>query len=261
MNTGQKILIIEDEFIIANQLKNLLESEGYTIIGPSDDYNSSVSLIAKEMPDLIIADIRLHDDGEAGIKISEYVSKHYHIPVIFLSGYSDEETIHKARQTTPNTFLIKPKPLDKIQLLATVKMALPHSISATKLKAISLKGKELDICEDYNHLKEKEKIDYIIRVIDTDEITFIETYNHYFKNTLLIRFNQSKTGFLIREEIENIQKKLPHTFLRVHKSYLVNMKRIDGYRLPHYLLIHETSIPIGHKYQQEIEFYLGTKIA
>jgi len=257
MDTGHKILIIEDEFIIANQLKQLLESEGYVILGPSDDFYSSVTLIAKELPDLIIADIRLHDDAEAGIKISEHVSKLYHIPVIFLSGYSDEDTIYKARQTNPNTFLIKPKPLDKTQLLATVQMALPNINCKTKIKSVSLKGKELEICDEYGHLKDKEKIEYITRIIDTDDITFVETFNHHFKNTLLLRFSQNKTGFLIREEMEDIQKLFPNNFLRVHKSYLVNLKKLDGYRLPHYLLIKNQEIPIGQKYYQNLESHLA----
>ena len=250
-----KILIVEDEFIIANQLKNFLESEGYTIIGIVDNYNDAIEIINLKTPDLIIADIRLHDDVEGGIRISQYVYTHYNIPVIFLSGFSDKETIQRAKETNPNTFLIKPKPLNKTQLLATVEIALPNQTNNSKSKAISFKGKELEILEDYQYLRNQEKIENITKIINPNEVSFIETFNHHFKNTLLIRFNDSKNGFLIREEIEEIQKRLPNHFLRVHKSFVVNMKNITGHKLPHYILTKNISIPVGEKYRQRVEEY------
>ena len=133
-----KILIVEDEFIIANQVKTFLESEGYIILGIVDNYNDAIEAVNLKIPDLVIADIRLYDDEDGGIRISQYVYNRYNIPVIFLSGYSDKETIKRAKETNPNTFLIKPKPLNKTQLLATVEIALPSQANNLKLKAISL---------------------------------------------------------------------------------------------------------------------------
>ncbi len=258
MKESSTILIVEDEFIIANQLKTFLESEGFIVVGLVDNYEEAIEIIKTKTPDLVIADIRLYDDAEAGIRISQYVHNNYNIPVIFLSGFSDKMTIQRAKETNPNTFLIKPKPLNKTQLLATVEIALPSQGSISKNKAISFKGKEIEILEDYDHLKNEEKIENLTKIIDTNLISYIETYNHHFKNTLLIRFNDSKKGFLIRDEIEEIQKKLPGNFIRVHKSYIVNMKNIVGHKLPHYILIENISIPIGETHRQTVEVYFAS---
>lgn len=259
MNTRHKILIVEDEFIIANQLRMYLQSEGYNIVATTDCYQHSVSCINTHLPDLVITDIRLFDDVDGGIKISEYASKHYQIPVIFLSGYADKETLYKAKQTNPNTFLIKPKPLDKSQLLAAVQMALPDSMSKKMpiTKVLSLRGKEIGNVEGFLFSKECEKSEIITRLIKLDEISYIETFNHHVKNTVLIRFGNRQKGFLVRDEIEEINKKLPLHFMRTHKSYIANIHKVTGYKLPHYLLSNEAIIPIGEKYKESVCKYFN----
>lgn len=257
-STKQKILIVEDEFIIANQIDLFLSSEGYTIVGPADNYDEAIAYIKHEIPDLIIADICLHEDMEAGIRISEFVTRNYRIPVIFLSGYSDKETISKAKGTNPNTFLIKPKPLDKAQLLATVQIALPNdSDKRSKVKAIDFKGKQIEILDNYDDFKEQERKENVIFRIDINEISFIETYNHHFKNTLLIHFINKQKGLLIREDIEEVQQKLSCQFIRVHKSYLVNMQNISGHKMPQYLLCKNQQIPVGDKHRNLVSAYIN----
>lgn len=242
-----KILIIEDEYIIANQLKTFLIVEGYTPIGPVDNYEDAIKIIVAEVPDLIIADIRLYDDNDAGIRISEFVSSNYNIPLIFLSGYSDKETLIKAKITLPNTYLIKPKPLDKAQLLATVEMALPSlNTSNSKLKNIFLKGKESII--DGKRVVSSELKSLLINI---NAIRYIEAFNHRVKNTCLIHFTEQKAGFLIRYELEDIQSKLPIHFKRVHKSYVVNANHITAIQ-PDNLYIGNLNVPIGDRYKNEI---------
>lgn len=254
MNRKYKILIVEDEFLIANQLKMFLVSEGYNVFEPTNCYTDSISLIEKELPDLIITDIHLFDDLEGGINISRYVSKHYNIPVIFLSAYSDLETIQKAKDTNPNTFLIKPKPLDKSQLLTTVQMALPKgNFKNSKVKKVLLKGKDIKTNEIISEIRNR--TEFVTRLIDTSEILYLETFNHQIKNTLLLKFANNNNAFIIREEIEDFLNILPHNFLRVHKSFVINAKRISGYRLPEYILMENYQIPVGEKYCKSLEFY------
>ncbi|HYM95077.1 MAG TPA: response regulator transcription factor [Chitinophagaceae bacterium] len=255
-----KILIIEDEYLIANQIKNYLESEGFIVLGPTDDYKTSINVISDQLPDLIIADIRLHDDIEGGIKISEFVYKNYFIPVIFLSAFSDNVTRIKAKSTNPNTFLIKPKPLDKKQLLTTIQMALPTKKNENKCKAILLQGKEIDVRQISLESESTILSEKITMKIHTEDITYVEAFNHYFKNTVLLHFHSTNTCFLVRSEIGEIQKKLPSIFIRVHKSFLVNMEKVTGQKFPHFIKQHHVQIPIGDKYLPLVESYLGKEI-
>ncbi|MBX9782608.1 MAG: response regulator [Chitinophagaceae bacterium] len=256
----RKILVIEDEYIIANQIKLFLESENYDVIGPADNYADGCRLVDESAPDLIIADIRLYDDLDAGIRISEYVYKKYTIPVIFLSGYSDAETLSKAKATNPNTFLIKPKPLDKPQLLATVKIALPESIHFTKHRIISLKGKLINIESGSARTASYENTTIINKVFNFDEIIFIESYNQFFKNTILIHTADPKYGFLIREELDDFYKTLPSQFIRIHKSYIANSKKITGYKISSMILIGDMSLPIGEKNREEVTRFLNSSL-
>src|SRR5690606_20393793 len=120
----RKILIVEDEFIIAHRVKELLEKEANASCYITDNYADAMNLVRQELPDLVLLDIRLFDDEDAGIRLAHYIQDHYHIPFIFLSGYSDETTLKHARLYRPATFITKPV-IEK-QLLAAISMALPE---------------------------------------------------------------------------------------------------------------------------------------
>ena len=93
----KKILIVEDEFIIAHRIKELLEKREIGKCEVKDTFQESIDWLSIELPDLVLLDIRLFDDEDAGIRIAHYIQEHYHIPFIFLSGYSDDVTLKTAR--------------------------------------------------------------------------------------------------------------------------------------------------------------------
>ena len=253
MNSKFKILIVEDEFIIANQIKNLLLTHGFNVLDPVDCYCTAIEKIERELPDLVITDIRLYDDLIGGIKISKYVSDFFNIPVIFLSGYSDDNTLQLAKLTNPSTFLIKPKPLDKEQLLTTIKIALPIKKEAKDIyKMIAIKGREIN----ENEFENKPNSDLMIHYVSYSEILFIETTNHIVKNTISIHFESKPNAILVRDEIERIMSKLPSNFLRVHKSYIVNILKIKSHKFPNYLFAKNRTIPIGDKFKTELKRHI-----
>jgi two-component system cell cycle sensor histidine kinase/response regulator CckA len=120
--TSQSILIVEDEAIVSYDLKNLLEDDGYTI---TDICNSSDKLFSildnNPYPDLILMDIHIKgslDGTESSLKIKEL----YDIPVIFLTAYSDNETLEKAKNSYPYGYITKP--YDKRKLLIIIELVL-----------------------------------------------------------------------------------------------------------------------------------------
>ena len=104
---GLKILIVEDEFIIANNLKGILEDLGYTPLKPCLTKEQAVSSIEEFWPDLVLLDINLNGKYE-GLEIGEYLSKEAHIPFIYITGNSDKATVEAAKQTNPLAYIIKP---------------------------------------------------------------------------------------------------------------------------------------------------------
>lgn len=122
MREHKSILIVEDEAIVALDLRMLLESAGYTIIRIC---NSSDQLFSElenpHKPDLILMDV--HINGELdGLESSLRVKKLYDIPVIFLTAYADKNTISKAKSSYPYGYIIKP--YDKQRLLIIIEMGL-----------------------------------------------------------------------------------------------------------------------------------------
>ncbi len=131
MTTKPSILIVEDEFFIAHDMRKVLEKYGYGNITISSSGEECLRIVAGEKPDLILMDIKL-GSGMDGIETSQFIMKDYHIPVIFLTAHSDESTLQKAKHTAPYGYIVKP--INKRELYSSIEMALfKHNIDL-KLK-------------------------------------------------------------------------------------------------------------------------------
>ncbi|WP_421908967.1 response regulator [Methanolacinia petrolearia] len=103
----KRILVVEDEGIVAMTLEDSLLNLGYEVAGTADDSRSAIELAEKEKPDLILMDIRLRGDID-GIETVERINEKMDVPVIFLTAHSDEETLSRMLKTRPYGFLVKP---------------------------------------------------------------------------------------------------------------------------------------------------------
>src|SRR5690348_12950127 len=107
MSAEIKIGIVEDELIIAEKIKLLLEGMGYLICEPVSSYDEALAMIEKEKPDMLLLDINLNDKKD-GIDLAEQVNRQHRIPFIFLTANSDRATIERAKKVNPNAYLVKP---------------------------------------------------------------------------------------------------------------------------------------------------------
>ncbi|MCK5153200.1 MAG: response regulator, partial [Spirochaetales bacterium] len=101
------IFLVEDEAIVALDLKNNLERLGYNIIGSATSGEEALAIFEKLKPDLVILDIKLQGPLD-GIDTAAIINKRYKIPFIFLSAYSDEGIIERAKHVEPYGYIIKP---------------------------------------------------------------------------------------------------------------------------------------------------------
>ncbi len=102
-----KILIVEDERIVATDLKNRLTKLGYQITGLAADSEKALSLINREDPDIILMDIRIQGSLD-GIETAALLQRTHNIPVIYLTAYSEQQTLNRAIATKPYGYLLKP---------------------------------------------------------------------------------------------------------------------------------------------------------
>ena len=103
----RKILIVEDEAIVAMQLEESLKQLGYEVVGVASRGNDAIRIAKDTWPDLILMDIRLEGSMD-GIEAAESINQFYAIPVIFLTAYSDDKTISRVIRTSSYGFMTKP---------------------------------------------------------------------------------------------------------------------------------------------------------
>ncbi len=120
MDTKTKILIVEDESIVAVDLKKTLESSGYEIIGLARSGEMAFIKAVELLPDIILMDIML--EGELnGIQAAAKIRAKKDIPVIYLTAYANESTLEQAKLTQPFGYILKP--FDEKNLVSTIEMA------------------------------------------------------------------------------------------------------------------------------------------
>ena len=102
-----KILIVEDESIVALDMKRALESFDYEVTQTAANYHSAINSVLSNRPDLILMDVDL-GTGKDGIETAQKIKTFENIPIIFVTAFSDEETINRAIQLDPVSYLIKP---------------------------------------------------------------------------------------------------------------------------------------------------------
>lgn len=105
--SGEKILIVEDEVVIAMLLQKVLETLGYMVAGPVANGADAIRLTREENPDLVLMDIRIEGDID-GIETTIRIHEEDTIPVIYLTAHSDTDTYTRAMETNPAGFLLKP---------------------------------------------------------------------------------------------------------------------------------------------------------
>ncbi len=120
-----KILIVEDEIIIAIDLKIRLENLGYYVPGIAVNGRDAIKKTAEKNPDIVLMDILL--DGEKdGIEVAQQIRNQYNIPIIYLTGSQNNSTLERAKITEPYGYINKP--FDNIEIENVIQLA----VSKTK---------------------------------------------------------------------------------------------------------------------------------
>ncbi len=117
------ILIVEDEPIIAEDIRDLLLSANYQVIGVAHRGEDALDMLNSRKPEFAILDINL--GGQlTGIDVAEHIHDHYKIPYLFLTSFDDEKTLNEAQQYAPYGYLVKP--FQDRTLLTSIKIAIAN---------------------------------------------------------------------------------------------------------------------------------------
>ncbi|MET0463377.1 MAG: sigma 54-interacting transcriptional regulator [Chitinophagaceae bacterium] len=127
---SKTLLIVEDEFIVANDLRLILTGAGYNVTGIAASADESAEMIARNKPDMVLLDIRL-ERNSSGIEIAKELRAE-NIPFVFLSANSSQKILEEAKATDPYGFLVKP--FRKKDLLVTLDIAWYRHEQSTQSK-------------------------------------------------------------------------------------------------------------------------------
>jgi len=128
-----KILIVEDETIVALEIKRNLIKIGYEVTDTSTNYDEALLSVKKNRPDIMLMDVDLGKHSKNGIETVIDIQKIDTIPVIFLTAFSDPDTMKKVLSTYPAGYLIKP--FKREELKTTIELAL-YKLRPTEPKNI-----------------------------------------------------------------------------------------------------------------------------
>ena len=118
---SQQILIVEDESIVAFDIEQCLKALGYgvpAVVGSGED---ALKVAGKSKPDLVLMDVMLAGEID-GVEAASRIRRDYDIPIVYLTAYTDEATLRRAKVTEPDGYLVKP--FEEIQLQTSIEMAL-----------------------------------------------------------------------------------------------------------------------------------------
>lgn len=207
----EKILVVEDERIIAWDIKHCLENSGYRVPAIIACGEQAISKVEELQPDLVLMDMMLKGDMN-GIQAAETIINNFNIPVVFLTAYSDESTIKKAKATQPFGYVIKP--FEETQLITTIEIALNKH------------QKEIFMRDELEKEKEMRKL----------KSRFISMVSHEFRNPLstilnstelLANYNQQLTQKTKDQYIHHIQNAVEHLNQLLNDVLLVGKEEVN----------------------------------
>jgi PAS domain S-box-containing protein len=141
--TSAKILVVEDESIVARDIADTLKKLGYDVPAIALSAEQAIQKTEQIKPDLVLMDIVLKGDVD-GIEAAEQIRRRFDIPVLYLTAYTDEQTVKRAKVTEPFGYITKP--FDKRQLYISIEMALyKHKMERLLQKERDKAQKYLDV--------------------------------------------------------------------------------------------------------------------
>ena len=235
-----KVLIVEDEILVAEDVASDLENDGYVITDIAISSNEALKSIENNCPHIILMDINIKGDKD-GIELAEQINQNIPIPIIYVTSNTSTEFVDRAILTGPHAFISKPYNYNDLSIAIELALnnhnekAVENSNADIKLNSIFVK-----------------KGDYHRKVL-LEDVLYIEANGSYCNvyaegNSYTFSFN-----------LNHFQKQVSSPILkRVHRSYIVNLKNVDGFDRTT-LLIGDKIIPVSNSYK-DLVFNLFNKL-
>ncbi|MFW6327901.1 MAG: LytR/AlgR family response regulator transcription factor [Bacteroidota bacterium] len=251
MENPLRILIVEDEMVIGANISLQLSKFGYEVTGVIPRGEEAMVHIRKNKPDIVLLDIQLKGKID-GIQTAQMMQKEQDIPVIYLTANADDAHFERAKSTHPFAFISKPyKNSDlkrAIELAAERIQSMGDSENSPINGSTSQKDPSPFVLTDAIFVRNHEKM---VKIIVKD-IYYIEAERNY------CRIFSKDKEYLLVMTLKDMSEKLPQgQFMRVHRSYIVNVAHVDEVAISH-VAVNKKAIPLSKSFRNDLMNVLQT---
>jgi len=232
--TNYKILVVEDEILVATDIEESLESLGYEIQNAVATGNEAIAEVEKNLPDLILMDINLKGEM-TGIEAATIISQNHNVPIIYLTANADLSTINQAKVALPYGYIIKPF-TDK-DLQTNIEIALFKFENDMKLKM------ESEQFNTFFDLKDHDKNQIIIHgnkgleKINIEQVYFLEEKD---QKTIIHLFDEEVET---DKNFEDMVSFFPKShFIQVSDEYVINAQKVFVVKYPEVIIADKMTV-------------------
>lgn len=229
-----QIMIVEDEPIIAQEISMVVEDLGYQVCAMVMHSSEVEKSYNDCKPDLLLIDVNL-GNGPDGISLVEGLMKIRKAPFIFVTSYADKSTLDRAKTVNPDGYVVKP--FDDKDLQAAIEIAFARFEQANQAIELNeeIPQKDNFLINQHLFIRHKNKL---IR-LHPEDILYAEASSNY---TQIVTTDQT---YIVSSHLAIIEQKLaPHGFIRVHRSFLVNLAHIEAVEEDN-ILMSKVNIPLS----------------
>lgn len=126
-----RVLIVEDEPLIAEHIATYLDNNDFEVSAISYDWDDAAGQLKDNTPDVVLLDINLEEERD-GIQLAKLINEKYHLPFLFLTAHSDKNTLQKAKDVNPGGYIVKP--YNERTIAASIEIALSNYYAAANKK-------------------------------------------------------------------------------------------------------------------------------
>lgn len=241
-----KILIVEDDMIVAADISMQLTLLGYEVTGILPRGEDVKAHIQGTPPDMVLMDIQLKGSMD-GIATSQMIYDEFKIPVIFLTANADNASFQRAKQTRPYAFISKP--FENLDLTRAIELVISRLAIEQEDKILLTQENSVPEGTPYL-LDDRIFVRYNNRMVKVflSDIQFVVAERSYCK------INTATKEFLMTASLKQFIEKLTlPQFMRVHRSYLINLTKVDeiseGYE---FVRIGKNNIPVSRSHREEL---------
>jgi DNA-binding LytR/AlgR family response regulator len=242
VDTPVRLLIVEDEMLIAAKISLQLTKLGYEVTGIVPRGEEALRHVKENRPDIILLDIHLKGQLD-GIQTAQAMQEMGDIPVIYVTANIDEATFNRAKATRPYAFIAKPiKNIDLQRAIElTISRMADNHYQTNDPEPTAAEGTPF-ILSDRIFVRYKEKMVKIF----IEDILYIEADRNY------CRIFAKGKEYVLATTLKVMEEKLPvRHFQRVHRSFMVNLAQIDEVAESH-VLIARKIIPLSHTLREDL---------